>query len=321
MVLAMTQATVHLEFAERERRDLQDGIDSSLHAEISPSMLIANGLELEDQQRRLCADRKTSSQNPTDNQKAKIQTHSNALQCKLDAWIQVQTLYMPAVASLRLRAQHDDSPQHEMPEDFVDDALNDVRQNVCLHAHLNIFKTLHVRGQRRQKKCASRLKYEAACAVLDKLGDCLAGQSEGRCDIPWIWKALGVLQNNDVDLQDCLCVEWCKARARASCWSEEFSLLIEEMQRVLAFFRWEMTQWNEQSIVPSFTKDADREGSIAYAERQVSVREGLVARFLMLWSGTLSAVISKFDLVPEIDNKAEDPTPSLEGPPLQRDDE
>jgi hypothetical protein len=50
MVLAMTQAMVRLQFAERERRDLQDGIDSSLHAEISPSVLVANGLELEDQQ-------------------------------------------------------------------------------------------------------------------------------------------------------------------------------------------------------------------------------------------------------------------------------
>ncbi|KAG1800650.1 hypothetical protein EV424DRAFT_1474814 [Suillus variegatus] len=370
-VVSMTQAMVHLEFAECERRDLQDGIDSSLHAEILPSMLIANGLELEDQQRRLCADRKTSSQNPTDNQKAKIKTRSNVLQCKLDAWIQVQTLYMPAIASLRLRAQHDDSPQHKMPEDFVlllpsqlntttpcdpslcqikwqlryaqvDDALNDVHQNVCLHAHLNTFKTLHVHGQRAStrarsaldlteaKKCASRLKYEAARVALDKLGDHLGmvgfrdifrplnvsdmrpmgdavGQSEGRRDIPWIWKAPGVLQNNDAGLQDCLRVEWCKARAQASRWSEEFSLLIEEMQRVLVFFRWEMTQWNERSITRSFTKDADREGSIAYAERQVSVREGLVARFSTLWSGTLSA--------------ADDQTPSLKGPPLQCDDE
>lgn len=46
----MTQAMVHLEFAEHKRCDLQDGIDSSLHAEISPSMLISNDLELEDQQ-------------------------------------------------------------------------------------------------------------------------------------------------------------------------------------------------------------------------------------------------------------------------------
>ncbi|KAG2120465.1 uncharacterized protein F5147DRAFT_766386 [Suillus discolor] len=172
----MTQAMVRLEFAEHKRCDLQDGINSSLHAEISPSVLIANGLELEDQQRRLRADRKASSQNPTDNQKAKIQMRSNALHRKLDAWVQVQILYMSAVASLHIRAQHDDSPQDKLPEDFIlllpsqlnpttpcalllcqiewklryaqaDDALNDVHQNIHLHAHLNTFKTLHIHGQ------------------------------------------------------------------------------------------------------------------------------------------------------------------------------
>ncbi|KAG2032819.1 hypothetical protein BDR03DRAFT_802062, partial [Suillus americanus] len=55
----------------------------------------------------------------TDNQKGKIQMRSNVLQHKLDAWVQVQTLYMPAVASLRLHAQHDDSPQDEVPEDII----------------------------------------------------------------------------------------------------------------------------------------------------------------------------------------------------------
>ncbi|KIK33966.1 hypothetical protein CY34DRAFT_98770, partial [Suillus luteus UH-Slu-Lm8-n1] len=387
-VVPMTQAMVRLQFAERERRDLQDGIDSSLHAEISPSVLIANGLELEDQQRRLRADRKSSSQNPTDNQKAKLQMRSNALQRKLDAWVQVQVLYMPAVAPLRIRIQRDSSPQDELPEDFIlflpsqlnpttpcdlslcqiewqlryaqaDDALNDVRQNVRLHAHLNTFKTLHIRGQRAStrarsaldlaetKKCGSRLKYEAARVALDTLGDRLgmvgwrdtfrplnvsdmrpmgdvgsAGQSEGRRDIPWIWKSPGVLHNNDAGLQDCLRVEWCKARARASRWSEELSLLIEEMQRVLAFFRWEMVQWNERGTARSFTKDADYEGSLAYAQRQISVREGLIKHFSMLWRDALSAVVAGLDPVPEIHTEmAEDQMPSLEGPPLQADHE
>ncbi|KAG1726126.1 hypothetical protein EDD22DRAFT_982820 [Suillus occidentalis] len=332
-VVPMTQAMVRLQFAERERRDLQDGIDSSLHAEISPSVLVANGLELEDQQRRLRADRKSSSQNPTDNQRAKLQTRSNALQRKLDAWVQVQVLYMPAVAPLRIRAQRDSSPQHELPEDFTlflpsqlnpttpcdlslcqiewqlryaqaDDALNDVRQNVRLHAHLNTFKTLHIRGQRAStrarsaldlaetKKCASRLKYEAARVALDALGERLgmvgwrdtfrplnvsdmrpmgdvgsAGQSEGRRDIPWIWKS-----------------------------------------PVLAFFRWEM--------------DADYEGSHAYAQRQISIREGLIRHFSMLWRDALSAVVAGLDPVPEVHTEmAEDQMPSLEGPPLQGDHE
>jgi hypothetical protein len=94
------------------------------------------------------------------------------------------------------------------------------------------------------------------------------------------------------------------------------------MQRVLAFFRWEMTQWNKRGTMRTFTKDADREGSVAYAQRQVSVREGLVVRFSMLWGSTLSAVISELDPVPEINTEmADDRLPSLEGPPLQGDDE
>lgn len=66
-------------------------------------------------------------------------------------------------------------------------------------------------------------------------------------------------------------VEWCKARARASWWSEECSLPIEEMQRVLAFFRWEIAQWKEQGTARLFVQDADHEGSLVYAQRQMSV--------------------------------------------------
>ncbi|KAG1729948.1 uncharacterized protein EDB91DRAFT_1085580 [Suillus paluster] len=231
VVLAMTQAMVCLEFAERERHDLQDGIDLFLHAEISPSVLIVNGLELEDQQWCLCADRKTPSQNPSDNQKAKIQIISTCTP------ISIPSKLCTSVAS----------------------------GQVPVHAVLLT--------SQRQKKCASQLKYEAARVVLDNLGDHLG-------------------------------------------------MVFKIMQRVLAFFRWEMTQWNEWGTAWSFTKDADREGSVAYAQCQVSVQEGLVMCFSMLWRGTLSAVISELDPVPEINNKmADDQTPSLEGPPLQGDDE
>lgn len=94
------------------------------------------------------------------------------------------------------------------------------------------------------------------------------------------------------------------------------------MQRVLAFFRWEMVQWNERGTARSFTKDADYEGSLAYAQRQISVREGLIKHFSMLWRDALSAVVAGLDPVPEIHTEmAEDQMPSLEGPPLQADHE
>jgi hypothetical protein len=46
----MTGAKVRLELAQDEAQELQKGNDLSLHAEISPSILISMGLELEDQQ-------------------------------------------------------------------------------------------------------------------------------------------------------------------------------------------------------------------------------------------------------------------------------
>lgn len=98
-----------------------------------------------------------------------VEMHSTA---NLMPWFK----YIPAVASLHIHAQHDDSPQDELPEDFIlllpsqlnattpcdlllcqiewrlrhaqaGDALNDVHQHICLHTHLNTFKTLHIRGQ------------------------------------------------------------------------------------------------------------------------------------------------------------------------------
>ncbi|KAG2088555.1 uncharacterized protein F5147DRAFT_658674 [Suillus discolor] len=88
------------------------------------------------------------------------------------------------------------------------------------------------------KKMASKLRYDTARAALIVLGPILGkvawegklrvlhvadlrplgdigpGQSEGARDISWIWKAPGALHNDDAGLQDCLRIEWCKARAR-----------------------------------------------------------------------------------------------------------
>ncbi|KAG1753687.1 uncharacterized protein EDB91DRAFT_412177 [Suillus paluster] len=79
------------------------------------------------------------------------------------------------------------------------------------------------------------------------LGDIAPGQSEGTRDISWIWKASGALHNDDAGLQDCLHIEWCKARARAACWSAEvLLLLLEEMRRVIEFFWWQSRWWKER---------------------------------------------------------------------------
>jgi hypothetical protein len=48
--IAITQAAVQLKLAKMEARQLQDRTDMSLHPDISPSMFIAIGIDLESKQ-------------------------------------------------------------------------------------------------------------------------------------------------------------------------------------------------------------------------------------------------------------------------------
>ncbi|KAF5375829.1 hypothetical protein D9615_008231 [Tricholomella constricta] len=61
---------------------------------------------------------------------------------------------------------------------------------------------------------------------------------EGRRTVSWIWIRLGDGSKLDQEefLQDALCIEWCKSKARSDRWSEEVELLQEEMRRVLEFW-------------------------------------------------------------------------------------
>ncbi|KAG1844094.1 hypothetical protein C8R48DRAFT_750896 [Suillus tomentosus] len=107
---------------------------------------------------------------------------------------------------------------------------------------------------------------------------------QGFVQVSWIWTSVGVLEdNNDINLNDALRVEWVKARARALRWNEEVLLLKEEMRRTRAYLEWKARWWD---IRAKFTVD-DRplsEGIAAYAFRQAALQRRLSVSFLQLWS-------------------------------------
>ncbi|KAG2055894.1 hypothetical protein BDR06DRAFT_981634 [Suillus hirtellus] len=277
--------------AKKNAADLQAGADVLLHAEISPSILIASGIDLQDQH--------------------------NTLQCRLDNWVRIQVLYMPAVTPICFteeanQSQHTTTPK---PEDFklwlpselnphipcycklcncewelhyaqAHDTLNDVQQNILLFAHLNTFKIANMH--------AGKAKYDVARAALVALapwlgkigwsdilrpllvldmrpmGDFIQGQSEGTHGIPWIWKTPGVLQDNDKGLQDCTYLAH---------WSEEVTLLLKKMRRVLAFLTWQVKWWSGLSSACHFKRLADIEGSATYVKRQSMLQQGILEKF------------------------------------------
>ncbi|KAF8888811.1 hypothetical protein BD779DRAFT_1611227 [Infundibulicybe gibba] len=98
---------VKLELAREEALASTSKEIPIIHEDITPSLLISQGLELEDQQRRLQIDMKNLGKDATDLQRANIVEDSNRLRRRIDAWIEVQHLYVPSVATLRARADRE----------------------------------------------------------------------------------------------------------------------------------------------------------------------------------------------------------------------
>ncbi|KAG1797493.1 uncharacterized protein HD556DRAFT_1431147 [Suillus plorans] len=165
--LAMTQAAVRLELEQRDAKELEDGSAISLHAEVTCSVLISTGIDLEDAQRCLRVDSSVLGQHSTDIQRTRILTRRNALQHRLDAWTDIQRLYMPAVPNLRTSASlpthangndsgcpvpdltsgKEEDFQLLLPSEISNNALNDCHSQIRLRRQLYQFKVQHLRGQ------------------------------------------------------------------------------------------------------------------------------------------------------------------------------
>ena len=128
-------------------------------------------------------------------------------------------------------------------------------------------------------------------------------QSEGRRTISWIWKMVPAddLENDEFlresmfKCSSCFLntdefkgvrIEWCKSRARASRFTEEVALLVEEMNRVLRFFNWKMQDWlvkGELKSWPGMLSRIRAEGLRAYAHRQAALYRALAQNCFNLW--------------------------------------
>ncbi|OAX32391.1 hypothetical protein K503DRAFT_702091, partial [Rhizopogon vinicolor AM-OR11-026] len=174
----VTQASVRLQLSQAEAEQLKHGLDVSLHSEVSPSVLIAMGLDLEAQQARLAYETAGIGAHSTDIQLSALQQRTNALRRRTEHWIKVQTLYMPCVAHLceMIDAVATDSAEEEvhniklwMPSAILmralscdvnlvhiewklhtaqaHEALHELHQHLRLKRHLTGFKKDWITGQ------------------------------------------------------------------------------------------------------------------------------------------------------------------------------
>ncbi|TFK78039.1 hypothetical protein K466DRAFT_607387 [Polyporus arcularius HHB13444] len=114
--------------------------------------------------------------------------------------------------------------------------------------------------------------------------------SESRRELSWIWKAGSVtsadgnlLDGQTENLQEGLRVEWCKARARASRWTEEVEVVEEEMRRTRHYLEWQSKWWRAYVPLTPQQRDDLHEGANAYAHRQASIRQKMAAYCERAW--------------------------------------
>ena len=115
ILTGITQASVCLQLAKDEAKLSAAESEPPLHPDIMPTIFINTGIDLEEQQyvalavyllfslpsyrRRLHEAIKLGP--TTDTQQAQVQEHSNLLMQHIEAWQQIQVLFMPGMSTLR----------------------------------------------------------------------------------------------------------------------------------------------------------------------------------------------------------------------------
>ncbi|EIW81308.1 hypothetical protein CONPUDRAFT_153858 [Coniophora puteana RWD-64-598 SS2] len=179
----ITMGQVKLQLAAEEASE--SSTSQAPTPEITRSVLISYGIELEEQKRRLRSDRQRLGQHAPVTQMATIQQRTNILHNKIDNWTRAQTLYMPGVAAHQSPLVSGSSTSglpedtslwlpSELPMDTpcdktlqkhefrlrvgqAHDSLAAIRRLLQLQAYLYKYKDAYVCGQRQNTKARSTI--------------------------------------------------------------------------------------------------------------------------------------------------------------------
>ena len=169
-----------------------------MHDTVSPSILITQGLELQDQQARLKIDDQAVGAHPTEIQRTHILERRNRLMRRISSWQSIQELYIPGIGLHRRSAETRGStdgtfdaeeinlflPSNLVPRFHVDtklaeyewrlryaiahDLLSELRRQLLILGTMYQSKDRYVRGQEHNtrsitliKNVQSRINYAA----------------------------------------------------------------------------------------------------------------------------------------------------------------
>ncbi|KAH9894841.1 hypothetical protein C8Q73DRAFT_645213, partial [Cubamyces lactineus] len=126
--------------------------------------------------------------------------------------------------------------------------------------------------------------------------------SEGRYQISWIWLvgqspdsvhgANAGHRTSAEEFSTSMRSEWARCRARAIRWEEEEKLLLEEMRRVIEYFRWQAKWWRDQVARRVVTRTTLQRALTVYANRQADLFDSLVTRCGTRWCSYVKTIMA-----------------------------
>ncbi|KAG2345649.1 hypothetical protein BDR05DRAFT_1013616 [Suillus weaverae] len=157
ITVTITQASACLSLAQLEAEELEHGVDLLLHSDISPSVLIRSGIDLEQEQQHLKAMVDSMGIHAMDRQKLMILHTRMSLHRKLEAWRQTQylnpenaehmKLWLPSSLNSKACDLHLQHVEWELQFTQAHDALEELRQCLYIHCSLLTFKREWIQGQ------------------------------------------------------------------------------------------------------------------------------------------------------------------------------
>ncbi|KAF9523674.1 hypothetical protein CPB83DRAFT_898542 [Crepidotus variabilis] len=221
---------VRLRLAQEEETALRDGKVTFVHGEVTPAILIYQGLELEDQQRRLGKETSQLGAHATELQRSKVLERANMLRQKVNDWCNIQQLYVPSVAFIRASATSNSPLAAQdiellLPSAIADrqkihcdirlsrvewllryaqaeGCLHELRGHILLRSRLYQSKKRLIRGQRQQTRSQAVIgdveaKVKASAEKYRYIHECLTRLSPVVLEFNW-QNILKPLEDNDI---------------------------------------------------------------------------------------------------------------------------
>ncbi|PBK80813.1 hypothetical protein ARMGADRAFT_1039737 [Armillaria gallica] len=231
----------------------------AIQHETGSSAMILQGVELENDQRRLKLAYTALGMHSTDHEWARVQEGLNQMHWHLDAWFEIQQLYMPGVLAAKVVAAEQAAAEAAIEASNVDEPPRNMRKGqkprkcraqakpikealeaVDVPLFLPSNTVSHILTNRKLADFKFRLREAEAYECLTTLRWLLIYRSH-------IYKFKDIHITDAEETAEALRIEWCKTRARVHRWREEAILVLEEMKRVKAFFAWEGQTWLVQA--------------------------------------------------------------------------